>query len=65
MLDGNEFKKWVFLYSGSVLDRIEMYYGDRLNNVQHFNEKGLLKFTREMPKPGYKEDTLYHSYIYY
>jgi hypothetical protein len=65
ILGNKNMKRWSFFYKGGILERIEMRYGDQLENVQHFDDNGLLKFTREMPKPGYDEDTLFHSYIYY
>lgn len=64
VFDSKKVKRWEFFYKDTVLERIEMYYGDQLDNVQHFDEQGLLKFTREIPKPGHEEDTLFHSYIY-
>jgi len=58
-------KVWKFFYSNGFLDRIEMYFGNALNSIQYFDEKGLLKFTTQTSKPGFPEDTIYHKYIYY
>jgi len=58
-------KRWKFFYRYDVLDKIEMYFGNTLNSTQYFDEKGLLKFTTQISKPGFPEDTIYHRYVYY
>jgi hypothetical protein len=65
LLDDGKKKQWLFFYAGDFLERIETYHGDRLDNTEYFDDQGLLKFTREVSKPGHDEDTIFHSYIYY
>jgi hypothetical protein len=58
-------KRWTFFYTEDLLSRIEFYYGNNLNSTQYFDNDGMLKFTIHKAKPGYTDDTLHHTYIYY